>query len=123
MTDNIQRFRNFVQDMTALVERRAGDEAALLESIERSTAPNGPAGDEMDLLIFDGVSELTVSLGNDRSLRFLRRATRSLEAGARMSLFVIRRGYHDERSEQMVKELFSRRLVYDASGLKLDRSA
>jgi len=35
MTDNIQRFRKFVQDMTALVERRAGDEAALLDEGEK----------------------------------------------------------------------------------------
>ena len=28
---NIQRFRKFVQDMTALVERHGGDEPALLD--------------------------------------------------------------------------------------------
>jgi hypothetical protein len=35
----------------------------------------------------------------------------------------MKRGYHDERSQRMVKALFSERLVYDGSGLKLDKGA
>ncbi len=35
MPNNIQRFRKFVQDMTALVARRAGDEPALLDEGEK----------------------------------------------------------------------------------------
>jgi predicted transcriptional regulator len=97
------------------------DEAALLESIEESGAKEGADG--RDLFIFDGVSELLVSLGNERSHRFLKRATRSLDAKGRRSLFIMKRGYHDERSQRMVKALFSERLVYDGSGLKLDQSA
>jgi hypothetical protein len=96
------------------------DEGALLELME---APAKDGADERDLVIFDSVSELIVSLGNERSQRFLRRATRSLEANGRRSLFIMKRGYHDERSERMVRRLFSDRLAYDGSGLKLDQAA
>jgi predicted transcriptional regulator len=97
------------------------DEGALLELMEGSAAKIGT--NERDLVIFDSVSELLVSLGNERSQRFLKRATRSLEANGRRSLFIMKRGYHDETSERMVRGLSSDRLVYDGSGLKLDRAA
>ena len=35
MPDNLQRLRKFVQEMTALVERRGGDEPALLDEGEK----------------------------------------------------------------------------------------
>lgn len=97
------------------------DEASLLELLE-GLAPKGSA-DRGDLVIFDSVSELLVSMGNDRCQRFLKRAARSLDASGRRSLFIMRRGYHDERSARMVEGLFSERLVYDSSGLRLDRTA
>lgn len=96
------------------------DEAALLKSIERPESM-GDAADERGLLIFDSVSELLVSLGNERSQSFLRRATHLLDAKDRRSLFIVKRGYHDERSMRMVEGLFSNRLIYDGSGLRLDR--
>ncbi len=96
------------------------DEAALLKFIERPES-KGDAADERGLLIFDSVSELLVSLGNERSQTFLRRATHLLDARDRRSLFIVKRGYHDERSVRMVEGLFSNRLIYDGSGLRLDR--
>jgi hypothetical protein len=92
------------------------DEGALLKIME--AAPEGK-----DIVIFDSVSELLVALGSERTQRFLRRATRSLEANGRRSLFIMKRGYHDERSELMVRGLFTGRLVYDGSGLKLAPAA
>jgi len=92
------------------------DEGALLKIMEA-------APEAKELVIFDSVSELLVSLGSERCQRFLRQATGSLEANGRRSLFIMKRGYHDERSEQMVRGLFSGRLVYDGSGLKLGLAA
>jgi len=97
------------------------DEAALLGFIEESGARDSTG--ERDLVIFDSVSELIVSLGNERSQRFLKRATRSLDAKGRRALFIVKRGYHDERTQRMVKGLFSERLAYDGSGLRLDQAA
>lgn len=97
------------------------DEAALLEFVERSVEQDREG--KNDLLIFDSVSELLVSLGNDKSQRFLKRATHLLGAGERRSLFIVKRGYHDERTMRMVKGIFPDRLVYDGSGLKLDNRA
>ncbi|HYR04952.1 MAG TPA: winged helix-turn-helix domain-containing protein [Nitrososphaerales archaeon] len=97
------------------------DEDALLGFIEEAGAKDEKEG--RDLVIFDSVSELLVSLGNERSQRFLRKATRSLDAKGRRSLFIMKMGYHDERSQRMVRAFFSERLVYDGSGLKLDKAA
>jgi hypothetical protein len=97
------------------------DEAALLAFLEESVA-RGATG-ESDLVIFDSVSELLVSLGSERSQRFLKRAVRSLDARGRRALFIVKMGYHDERTQRLVKGLFSERLLYDGSGLRLDQSA
>jgi len=97
------------------------DEAALLGFIDESGTRD--ASGEKDLVIFDSVSELLVSLGNERSQRFLKRATQSLDAKGRRALFIVKKGYHDERSQRMVRGLFSEGLVYDSSGLKLDKAA
>jgi predicted transcriptional regulator len=97
------------------------DEAALLGFLEESGAKDSTG--ERDLVIFDSVSELLVSLGNESSQRFLKRATRSMDSKGRRALFIMKRGYHDDRSQRMVRGLFPERLVYDGSGLKLDQSA
>jgi len=97
------------------------DEAALLEFVGGSLEQDG--GARNDLLIFDSVSELLVSLGNEKSQRFLRKAAHLLGSSDRRSLFIVKRGYHDERTMKMVKGIFPDRLVYDGSGLRLDHRA
>ena len=97
------------------------DERALLALIER--APKNEEAEERELIIFDSVSELLVSLGNERSQKFLKLAMQSLQASGRRSLFIMKLGYHDERTEQMVRALFSDRLLYDGTGLRLDKAA
>ena len=97
------------------------DEDALLGFLEEPGAKEDKDG--RDLVIFDSVSELLVSLGNERCQRFLKRATRSLDAKGRRSLFIMKMGYHDERSQRIIRGLFSERLVYDGSGLKLAQAA
>jgi predicted transcriptional regulator len=91
------------------------DEAAMLDAMDGSGAMDEG---QKDLVIFDSISELLVSLGNERSQKFLKKAARSLDAKGRRSLFIMKMGYHDEASQRMVRDLFSGRLVYDGSGLR-----
>jgi predicted transcriptional regulator len=93
------------------------DEIALLESLERSWQRDG--AEKSDLVIFDSVSELFVSLGDEKSQRFLKKAIGSLGSDGRRSLFIVKRGHHDDSIIQTLKGLFSERLVCDSSGLKL----
>jgi hypothetical protein len=115
----------------------SNDAAALLQALRQDSAPKGGAleeekdqgekkkmeGARTGLVVFESVSELVVSLGNESALRFLRKATSSLKADGRRSLFVLKRGYHDERGMRMIKSVFAARIVHDERGLRIDRSA
>jgi predicted transcriptional regulator len=118
----------------------SNDAAALLQALRRDSTPKGGAlgkeegekeqgekkkmeGAGGGLVVFESVSELVVSLGNESALRFLRKATSSLKADGRRSLFVLKRGYHDERGMRMIKSVFAARIVHDERGLRIDRSA
>lgn len=95
------------------------DESALLELLEGGMEK---AKRETGLVIFDSLSELVVSLGSERTQKFLKRATGSSSADGRKYLFIVKRGYHDDRTITMIGDVFSSKLVYDAAGLKLDRT-
>jgi len=95
------------------------DEAAMLEFLQESVRRD----DRGDLVIFDSISDVVVALGSEKAYRFLKRATHALGAGERRSLFIVKRGYHDERTMRTIRDLFEDRLVYDGSGLRLDKRA
>jgi hypothetical protein len=74
------------------------------------------------LMIFDGVSDLVVSLGSEKAYGFLKAQKEMLarEPNA-TALFVVKRHGQDERVLSLIRGLYAEHLSYDASGLTMTR--
>ena len=88
------------------------------ELIENPSARNAGRG---ALLVFDSLSEIMVSLGDEEAQLLLKRALQTTNATGQRSLFILKRGFHDARTIGLVRSLLPNQLTYDGSGLKLSR--
>jgi len=68
-------------------------------------------------LIFDNVSSLILDAGFQESYKFLREVNEILSHGDIVSIFLVLSKAHDDKLMNLVKNLYSGHLTYDASGL------
>jgi hypothetical protein len=69
-------------------------------------------------LIFDNVSSLILDAGFQESYKFLREVNVILSHGDIVSIFLVLSKAHDDKLMNLVKNLYSGHLTYDASGLR-----
>ena len=91
-------------------------QAGIMELMENASAGRAGRG---SLLVLDSISELMVSLGEEKALLLLKRALKATDASVQRSLIILKRGSHDGRSLGLVRSLLRNRLTYDESGLRL----
>ena len=95
------------------------DYAVLLNVIDEAVAgrPVQPKA-----MIFDNISSLILDGGFQESYKFLRQANEILSHGDVVSIFLILSKAHDEKIMNLVKNLYSGQLAYDAAGLHVTKS-
>jgi hypothetical protein len=68
-------------------------------------------------LIFDNVSSLILDAGFQDCYKFLRQVNEILSHGDVVSIFLVLSKAHDEKTMNLIKNLYSGYLTYDAAGL------
>jgi len=68
-------------------------------------------------LIFDNVSSLILDAGFQESYKFLREVNEILSHGDVVSIFLVLSKAHEDKLMNLVKNLYSGHLTYDAAGL------
>jgi KaiC/GvpD/RAD55 family RecA-like ATPase len=92
------------------------DYSVLLNVIDETVTktPGSPKS-----IIFDNVSSIILDAGLQESYKFLRQANELVSRGDIISLFIVLSKAHDEKTMNLIKNLYTGHLVYDASGLKV----
>jgi hypothetical protein len=90
------------------------DHAILLNVIDETVtdAPEKPKA-----IIFDNISSLILDAGFQESYKFLRQVNEILSHGDVTSIFLVLSKAHDDKMMNLVKNLYSGHLTYDATGL------
>jgi len=91
-----------------------GDFGVLLNVIDETVSRN-PG--QAKAIIFDNVSSLILDAGFQESYKFLREVNEILSHGNIVSIFLVLSKAHDDKLMNLVKNLYSGHLTYDASGL------
>jgi hypothetical protein len=73
--------------------------------------------DQPKAVVFDNISSLILESGLQDSYKFLRQMNEILSHGDVTSIFLVLSGAHDEKMMNLVKNLYSGQLAFDASGL------
>jgi archaellum biogenesis ATPase FlaH len=68
-------------------------------------------------MIFDNISSLILDAGFQECYKFLRQVNEILSHGDVISIFLVLSKAHDERTMNLLKNLYSGHLTYDAAGL------
>jgi hypothetical protein len=91
-----------------------GDHAVLLNVMDETISGNSK---QPKAIVFDNVSSLILDAGLQESYKFLRQVNEILSRGDVISVFLILSKAHDEKSMNLIKNLYSGHLAYDAEGL------
>jgi hypothetical protein len=73
--------------------------------------------------IFDILSELLTSIGQERTFTFLRHALDMLSSKRITSLFLFNTGAHEPKMVSQLRSLFSNQLAYDKNGLEITKTS
>jgi len=68
-------------------------------------------------IVFDNISALILDSGFQDSYKFLREVNEILSRGDVVSVFLVLSKAHDEKTMNLIKNLYSGHLVYDATGM------
>jgi hypothetical protein len=90
------------------------DHAVLLNVIDAEVM-KGPQTSKA--MVFDNISSLILDAGFQESYKFLRQVNEILSHGDVISIFLVLSKAHDDKSMNLVKNLYSGHLTYDATGL------
>ena len=96
------------------------DQAVLLDLLDKTISSNSATG---VAVIFDSVSDIVLLTGVETAYKFLKQANESMGGNKVASIFLMTTGAHEDRVVNVIRGLFPNIMVYDASGLKLTRSA
>ena len=88
---------------------------AVLLSVMDETVTRSP--EQAKAIIFDNISSLILDSGFQECYKFLRQVNEILSHGDIVSVFLVLSKAHDEKSMNLVKNLYSGHLTYDATGL------
>ncbi len=94
------------------------DYSVLLNVMDEAVARNP---EQPKAMIFDNVSSLILDAGFQESYKFLRQVNEILSRGDVVSIFLVLSKAHDEKSMNLVKNLYSGHLTYDAAGLHVTK--
>jgi len=72
-------------------------------------------------VIFDNISSLILDAGFQECYKFLRQMNEILSRGQVTSVFLVLSKAHDERMMNLIKNLYSGHLTYDATGLHVTK--
>jgi hypothetical protein len=96
------------------------DQAVLLDLLDKTIASNSATG---VAIIFDSVSDIVLLTGVETAYKFLKQANESMGGNKVASVFLMTTGAHEDRVVNVIRGLFPNIMLYDASGLRLTRSA
>ena len=95
------------------------DHAVLLNVMDQKIME---APEKSKALVFDNVSSLILDSGFQESYKFLRQANEILSRGDIVSIFLVLSKAHDEKTMNLVKNLYAGQLTYDAAGLHTSKA-
>jgi hypothetical protein len=93
---------------------------AVLLSIMDETVTRNP--EQPKAIVFDNVSSLILDAGFQECYKFLRQVNEILSRGDVISIFLVLSKAHDEKTMNLVKNLYSGHLTFDAGGLRLTKA-
>jgi len=73
--------------------------------------------------VFDILSELLTTIGQERTFIFLRHALGMLSSEKITSLFLLNTGVHDAEVVSRLRNLFSNQLTHDKNGLEVMKTS
>jgi hypothetical protein len=94
------------------------DHAVLLNVIDETilSSPQHPQA-----IVFDNISSLILDAGFQDSYKFLRQLNELLTRGDVVSIFLVLSKAHDEKMMNLIRNLYSGHLTYDATGLHVTK--
>jgi hypothetical protein len=94
------------------------DYAIMLQLLGKTVASTEDTG---AIIIFDNITDAILSSGLESSYKFLKQAIQQVSEPRVTSVFLFTQDAHDERTENIIKTLFSDHLVEDKSGLRVTK--
>ena len=79
------------------------------------------AADRPKAIVFDNISSLILDAGFQECYKFLRQVNEILSHGDVVSEFLVLSKAHDEKTMNLIKNLYSGQLTYDATGLHVTK--
>ena len=92
---------------------------AVLLNIMDQTVTNSP--DRPKAIIFDNVSSLILDAGFQECYKFLRQVNEILSHGDVISEFLVLSKAHDDKIMNLIKNLYTGQMTYDATGLHVTK--
>lgn len=75
-------------------------------------------------VVFDNLSDMIMTAGAERCYKFIKRANEILaEREIVVSIFLLTKGAHDEKTTNLIQNLFRNHIVFDSEGTKLKRAS
>jgi hypothetical protein len=94
-----------------------GDHSVLLDVVERTAD-----GDTAKVgIIFDSITDILLLSGFEGTYKFLKQVNEMVNRTNLVSMFLLTKGAHDERTLRVIRSLFSNQLTYEATSLKITR--
>jgi len=95
----------------------SGDHSMLLDVVERTVA----ADSQKVGIIFDSITDILLLSGFENAYKFLKQVNEMVNRTNIVSMFLMTKGAHDERTLRVIRSLFSNQLTYEDAGLKITR--
>lgn len=92
---------------------------SVLLNVMDETVTRSP--EQAKAIVFDNVSSLILDAGFQECYKFLRQVNEILSRGDVVSIFLVLSKAHDEKTMNLIKNLYSGHLTYDATGLKVKK--
>jgi archaellum biogenesis ATPase FlaH len=94
------------------------DHSVLLNVMDEAMTHNPK---QAKAVIFDNVSSLILDAGFQECYKFLRQMNEILSRGDVISIFLVLSKAHDEKTMNLIKNLYSGQLTYDSTGLHVTK--
>jgi hypothetical protein len=97
----------------------ANDQSVLLNVLDKAitTNPNLKFG-----LVFDSITDLILSAGLETTYKFLKQAIEMASSHSVTAVFLFTSGAHNEREENIIRNLFSNQLSYGSGQLSVQKT-
>jgi len=91
------------------------DNSILLDVLDKTlkSTPDTPIA-----ILFDSITDMTLSIGLEKTYNFLKQANEIVNDPRATSLFIINEPAHDDKTKTLIRSLFPNHLSYTAAGLK-----